>query len=400
MTTPKVRLAHPKGRPIQIRYTDPETKKEVRISTGTHDFDEAEDQKRKIEAKLLLGIEAKPEQKYGPTMSWEIFREEYSTRYLSTLRDRARQTAESRLDIIERVLKPVLLSDVANYDALETLQAELLRGAESRYNAPRSAHTVKGYMAATLAALNWAASESRGWIDRVPKVKVKTSKLRAAKGRPLKDDEFQEMLNVTAIVVGSQVAHSWRFLLRGLRASGLRLSEIMNVHWTDPNLIMPVFGAQYSLLQIPAQMQKNNTDESIPLVPWFENVLQEVPECERTGYVFNPQPVVHKCGRPATGERLESEWVGKVISRIGKQAGIVVHPGDKKTGRKPKFASAHDLRRTCSQQMIDAGVPEMLLQRVMRHASFETTKRHYSQHNLQRECHVLKTYLGTVDASE
>jgi hypothetical protein len=32
---PKVRLVKPGGRLIQLRYTDPETKKEIRISTGT-----------------------------------------------------------------------------------------------------------------------------------------------------------------------------------------------------------------------------------------------------------------------------------------------------------------------------------------------------------------------------
>jgi hypothetical protein len=52
---PKVRIARPDGRPIQLRYTDPETKREVRISTGTRDEDEAADQKEKLEAKLLLG---------------------------------------------------------------------------------------------------------------------------------------------------------------------------------------------------------------------------------------------------------------------------------------------------------------------------------------------------------
>ena len=35
-------------------------------------------------------------------------------------------------------------------------------------------------------------------------------------------------------------------------------------------------------------MQKNDTEEEIPLLPWFEKVLLETAECERTGWVFNP----------------------------------------------------------------------------------------------------------------
>ena len=38
---PKVRMAKPNGRPIQLRYTDPDTGKEVRITTKTHNEGEA-----------------------------------------------------------------------------------------------------------------------------------------------------------------------------------------------------------------------------------------------------------------------------------------------------------------------------------------------------------------------
>ena len=56
---PKVRLARPAGRPLQLRYTDPETGKEVRISAETYDEAEALKQLDKLKAKLTLGIEVK-----------------------------------------------------------------------------------------------------------------------------------------------------------------------------------------------------------------------------------------------------------------------------------------------------------------------------------------------------
>ena len=81
---PKVRMSHPKekkiaeGRKIELRYTDPETKKEVRISTGTLDEGEAREQLKTLEAKLLLGIDAKPKKRTGgPHMDWQEFRERY-----------------------------------------------------------------------------------------------------------------------------------------------------------------------------------------------------------------------------------------------------------------------------------------------------------------------------------
>src|SRR5690349_24964253 len=110
---PSVRMAKPAGRPIQLRYTDPLTRKEIRISTNTYDDAEAETQKRELEARLLLGIQ--PERKKrpvaGPAMTWESFRQQYSDVQLVMLRDTSAVHAESRLDVAERILKPATLGE-------------------------------------------------------------------------------------------------------------------------------------------------------------------------------------------------------------------------------------------------------------------------------------------------
>jgi integrase len=94
-------------------------------------------------------------------------------------------------------------------------------------------------------------------------------------------------------------------------------------------------------------------------------------------------------GRPDSVQRISVEWCGKIIAKIGKEANIVVHPGDKKTGRPQKFASAHDLRRSCAERLIDADVPERVVQQIMRHATFETTRKYYSGGTVQREAALL-----------
>lgn len=129
---PTVRMAKPKGRPIQLRYTDPEDGREIRISTGTTDEAAAEEQKRQLEAKLLLGIDAKPRRRSrgGASMAWDVFRQRYYELQLSTIKSAA--DTESRLDICERILKPRTLGDVANSEALHELQQKLLAGAECR----------------------------------------------------------------------------------------------------------------------------------------------------------------------------------------------------------------------------------------------------------------------------
>lgn len=396
---PKVRIAWPSGRPPQLRYDCPIQKREIRISVGSRDPEEAERQREELQARLTLGLDAKPSASrvVGPEMPWDDFREEYRVLHLMTVRDSTASHAESRLDIAERILKPRTLGDVAEPNALQQLQAKLLAGAESRRKKPRSAYTVRGYMNTVLAALNWA--HLQGWLPNAPKLrKIKTPKQKAMKGRPIKDVEFERMLAATAGVVGDEAAESWKYILRGLWASALRLDELMHVSWDKPGTIRPVWpDGQLPVLEIPAAMQKNDTEESIPLLPWFETVLLETPLQKRTGWVFNPLSLQLKMGRRARHQRPDAEWVGKVIARIGKAAGIVVEAADERTGRPEKHATAHDLRRSCGERLRNAGVPPLVICRVMRHSSWETTRRHYAPGDVQRDAEVLMKSLTSCD---
>lgn len=395
---PTVRVAKPKGRPIQLRYTDHETGREVRISTGTNDEATSLEQKRQLEAKLLLGIDAKPRKraKGGASMAWDAFRQRYYELQLSTLKSAA--DAESRLDVIERILKPRTLGDVANSEALAELQQKLLAGVEGRTTKnrkeprPRSPHTVRTNMAVLLAALRWA--EYMNWLPSVPRVKrLKTAKLRTMKGRPLALEEFERLLMSTEAIVGPAASESWKHTQRGLWASGLRLGELLHVHWTDERYIVPRWDAgPWPVLAIPAAMQKNATEESIPLLPDFEALLLETPEADRTGWAFNPLCLQElKLGsKKARLSRVASVgWAGKVIADIGAKAGVVVQPATSAVSA--KYASAHDLRRSCADRLVGAGIPEREVALVMRHASVETTRRHYAPMSVQRAAGVFRS---------
>jgi len=304
-------------------------KKEVRITTGTQDEQAALEQKNELEAKLLLGIDSKPSKRVagGPSMGWQEFRERYSKLVLSGLRVDSREASEVRLNVAERILKPKTLADMADAEALHDLQARLLAGEEStvgpkdkkRSRGPRSPHTVKSYMAAVSAALNWAGPDYMNWILSVPRIrKIKVSKLRQMKGRPICAEEFEKLLAKVKEIVGDDAEASWKFLLRGLRESGLRLEELLNLHWSDSRYIIPTWRkGSLPVLTIPAAMQKNDTEESIPLLPWLENLLLETPKAHRFGWCFNPLSLQIQLGRRVRHQRPSAEWVGKVISRIG-----------------------------------------------------------------------------------
>ena len=100
-------------------------------------------------------------------------------------------------------------------------------------------------------------------------------------------------------------------------------------------------------------------------------------------------------GRGIRHHRPDADWVGKVIIRIGKAANVVVEEADINTGRREQYASAHDLRRSCGEQLREAGVPPLVISRVMRHSSGETTQRHYAPGNVQCDAEVLIAILKT-----
>lgn len=88
--------------------------------------------------------------------------------------------------------------------------------------------------------------------------------------------------------------------------------------------------------------------------------------------------------RPAVG------WVGKIISEIDEKAGVVVNDDG-------KFDSSHDLRSTCADRLIAAGIPERQVAAILRHASVETTRRHYAPGNVQRSANVIREALEVAE---
>ncbi len=68
-------------------------------------------------------------------------------------------------------------------------------------------------------------------------------------------------------------------------------------------------------------------------------------------------------------------------------------------------AAAHllqfaDLRRTCAENLVAAGVPTDIIQRVMRHSDFNTTRKHYASGNARRETRILRELLDVPRYTE
>ena len=205
------------------------------------------------------------------------------------------------------------------------------------------------------------------------------------------------MLAVVPHVVGPAAVASWDYLLRGIVCSGLRLQELMDISWDVQQTIRPIWRkGRLPVLWFPGYCQKNGKTQEIPLCPWFEALLLETPEELRTGWVFEPVSLQTRVGRRCLRNRLSADRVGKVVSRIGERAGIIVDEGNPRTGAPKRYASAHDLRRTFAQRLADSHLKPELVRKLMRHADIRTTERYYQVANVQRDAGQIREALGCV----
>ena len=303
-------------------------------------------------------------------MTWEKFRELYEDQKLPGLADGTRDKVNDVFNKLEREINPKYLRDVT--EARLSHLVTVLRSSRLAED------TIRSILAHIKSALSWAVEQKLlSRLPTSPKIRrVKKTTGAPMKGRPITAEEFDRMLAAVPDVVGPDHAPDWQRYLRGLNASGLRLEESLDLRWDDDGRIRPRFAeGQLPVLVIPAECEKGFTDREHPMAPEFAIMLQEVPAERRKGFVFRLN------GRGHGGGRLKSNAVSKIVSDIGKAAGVKVytHP---RTG-KVKCASAHDLRRTFGERY-SRRLTTVELMELMRHENIETTLRYYVGANAQR----------------
>ncbi len=303
-------------------------------------------------------------------MTWEKFRELYEDQKLPGLADGTRDKVNDVFNKLEREINPKYLRDVT--EARLSHLVTVLRSSRLAED------TIRSILAHIKSALSWAVEQKLlSRLPTSPKIRrVKKTTGAPMKGRPITAEEFDRMLAAVPDVVGPDHAPDWQRYLRGLNASGLRLEESLDLRWDDDGRIRPRFAeGQLPVLVIPAECEKGFTDREHPMAPEFAIMLQEVPAERRKGFVFRLN------GRGHGGGRLKSNAVSKIVSDIGKAAGVKVytHP---RTG-KVKCASAHDLRRTFGERY-SRRLTTVELMELMRHENIDTTLRYYVGANAQR----------------
>ncbi len=367
MSEIKVTVSNYGRKYLYMRYKDPITGKNVAKSTGTTNMKEAVKIAAKWEAELQEG-------RYKPAskVTWQEFRERYESEALAALSPKTAAKVAGVFNAIEE-LTPV--------DKLAKLDAAQLSRFQRRLREERklAESTIKVMLAHLMAALQWGKSVDL--LHDVPAVtmpkRVKSGKV--MKGRPITLEEFERMLSKVPEVICNikpdpdvttppteaeqEMITRWKWNLRGLWFSGLRLGEAVDLSWDEPGHITVDLAGKFPMLVIPGDRQKSGEDQILPIAPEFGEMLLSVPVEERSGRVF-------KYGRRSIEANPKLLAVSRLISKLGEKAAVIV---DRKS---EKFASAHDFRRSFGERWSVRVMPATL-QQMMRHADISTTMKFY-----------------------
>jgi len=349
------------NRPLGLVWFDPVSGRKKAKSAGTNDWREAERRAGELQKELRLGRYAAPSK-----LTWADFRQRYEQEKGPALSPKTQAAFRTAANHLERVLNP---------DRLCKLTPAVL----SHFQAKLRAEGMKDVtIAATLrnlrAALSWGASV--GLLPDVPKMAI--PRAGGARARAVTGEEFDRLIQAAPKVRPDDAA-VWIRYLRGLHLGGLRLEESLALSWDDDAPFAIDLSGRRPAFRIAAEAQKARRDERLPMTEDFYRLIMQTPEAERTGRVFKLDGL--QTALPITPKR-----VCRVVSAIGKKAGVVVatlekRVKDKETGKLvtvqvKKYASAHDLRRSFGTRWAKRVMPAVL-QRLMRHSEVATTLKYY-----------------------
>lgn len=350
-------MFRPTGRArYYVEWTDPQTNRRIRRSTGKTVERDAQRVARRIIDEWEL------ERSRSGNEGWARFRDTYAEEVLPSLAKETRRLYGTVFNAIEDHIKPVTMADLTTRN-LSRLQAVWR-------NQPLEEATIRTYLAHLGKALQWA--HRQGLLREVPHIERPqlAAKQRKAKGRPLTGEEFERMLAaVPKVIKCDAAAPSWVRLLRGLWLSGLRLDEALHLSWDDTTAIRVDLDGGFPALIIPAAKEKGRKDRLIPIVSDFADFLRQTPEDERRGRVFR------LTGR-RRAEPCGMQFVSATISKIGREARVIV--GQYTSKGKTKYASAHDLRRSFGKRWAGIVRNAFDLKLLMRHSDIRTTQQFYA----------------------
>lgn len=384
----RVTVFKQKGRPhLVAEWRDPLTGKLKRKSTGEKQRREAERYAARLERELNEGRLAE----YRTT--WAEFRMRYESEVASFRAESTQASVSRAFNVVESKISPRFLRSVT--------AGELSRVSAVLKEEGKAEATIASILRHLKAALRWAARLKL--IPEVPHVTMPHKAGQKAGGRAITLEELERLEAAFPDVLAAQsrskskkgkpavseeTVRSWRKFVRGLWWSGLRLHEACRLHWEDDRYIIVELGGKRPMFRIQAEANKSRKDEKFPMAREFAEILMEIPQEQRVGFVFNPLT--------ATGQRADVFRASRVIAAAGKKAGVVV---DRNAKGEAVYASAHDLRRSFGTRWAKRVLPPVL-KALMRHTSIQTTMTFYVDQSAEQAADTAWKAAEGVPAAE
>lgn len=334
---------------LQLYYTDPITRRDRTKSAGTSNWRQAERAAAEWERELLSKLDSVEH------CTWETLRMRFEDLRYPHMREASRNSCSSSLEAVERVLNPATPVGLIRAITIEQASAQWIR------EGLRPA-TVNTYLAWWKTVLRWAHRHSL--LSIVPQFPDRRRV--SSRGRPLVIAEMRHLLRTTRATRPDDW-RQWARFLRGLWLTGLRISEAIALDWEAGDVVLRLTGGRYPAIAFTSA-QKSGKPEITPLAPDAAAWLSRVPAGRRHGRVW---PLVQIPGQNRhEGWVYERGPIQRTLGEIGEASGIVV---DQETG---KTVTAHDLRRSFGTRW-SYRVRPLTLQKMMRHASLDTTMTYY-----------------------
>jgi integrase len=339
----KVWLLKPNDRPFyKLEWVEPGTSKHKSKSTKTADETKANEMRHDLEAALNDGRYQEKSR-----MPWERFRTKYLDECLVHKRENTRKKAGSVFDRFEELINPQKMGEIT-----ETTISAYSKKLRDEGKEPATIH---GHLAYLRAALRWAVK--KGIIPKCPHIDMP----------PLPDKEVIRKIVAEEFerLILKAPTEYWRVFCSVAWFTGMRRNEMLALTWDDRS--KPCIDLTAKRIHIPAAYNKNKKYQWLPLHPELIDIL--------TGL----RARLAEKGKDATGTIFPFHYLPQETSRkftaIARSAGLKI--------------SLHDLRRSFASRYASE-VPAPVLQRLMRHASIQTTLKYYTDIDSALESAILK----------
>lgn len=338
---------------LQLRWIDPATGRPHQRSSGTTRRREAERAAARLADDIVAGLLEK-------RVGWMEFCQRYQVEHLASLAKNTQGMWRTASNWLEELESPKTLADVTT-ECLSRFKAKLL----SRGLSP---NTVMAYLAHLRSAMSWAKRVkliAEMPVFEMPKRARGVSTL--AQSRAIFGEEYEKLM-IAAVNDRPSDYRQFQDFMAGLWHTGFRPGELYVLSWEPDGEISIDADGQYPVFRIGHDAEKAHQDRVHPMDPGFWHLISER---QRRGFVFPLRSPHH-------GRRLSQKTVERIVSRIGKRAGVTTNP---RTG---KHATCTDIGRRAWASRNAGEMTPQEMQLWMRHADIRTTMKYYVHQDAQR----------------